>query len=137
MSPSKRKDIVLLSLVEDRILSVFGKGVKEEVKDITVTYLNEKVISELQQADYIVYNILVGKDTDDERSRILSKIIDKIQQMLVISVPVHFDRKEGEASVKRSIVLRPFITRDFMTGKAALPGRDIPEEVGSLLWVFI
>ena len=90
-------------------------------------------ISELQQSEYIVYNLFVGKDADDERSRSLSKIIDKIQQMPVISIPVHFDRK-GESSTKRSIVLRPFITRDFMTGKAALPGRDIPEEVS---WVFL
>ena len=91
-------------------------------------------ISELQQSEYIVYNLFVRKDADDERSRNLSKIIDKIQQMPVISIPVHFDRKEGESSAKRSIVLRPFITRDFMTGKAALPGRDIPEEVS---WVFL
>ena len=116
----------------NRVVYVFGDEVKEEVKDITVTYLSEETISELQQADYIVYNLLVGKDAGEERSRNLSKIIDKIQQMPVISIPVHFDRKQGEASAKRSIVLRPFITRDFMTGKAALPGRDIPEEVSSL-----
>ena len=27
------------------------------------------------------------------------------------------------------MVLRPLITKDFRTGEAALPGKDIPEEV--------
>lgn len=53
--------------------------------------------------------------------------------MPVVMVPLHFERKFREPevfpSLCRSFCLRPFITRDFMTGKAALPGRDIPEKV--------
>lgn len=53
--------------------------------------------------------------------------------MPVVMVPLHFERKFTEPelfpSLCRSFCLRPFITRDFMTGKAALPGRDIPEKV--------
>ena len=32
-------------------------------------------------------------------------------------------------SCQRSIVLRPFISKDFMTGVAAIPGNHIPVEV--------
>lgn len=53
--------------------------------------------------------------------------------MPVILVPIHFDRHyklpQYFPSICRSFCLRPFITRDFMTGQAALPGRDIPEKV--------
>ncbi|KAK6034700.1 GMP synthase domain protein [Cooperia oncophora] len=49
--------------------------------------------------------------------------------MPVVMIPIHFDRPPIEInSYKRSFVLRPFITSDFMTGIAALPGRDIPEK---------
>lgn len=58
-----------------------------------------------------------------------------IMQMPVVMIPVHFDRALMEtASIMHSFVLRPFLTSDFMTGTAALPGRDIPEEVGDA-WV--
>lgn len=53
--------------------------------------------------------------------------------MPVVMVPLHFDRKylplNPFPSMSHSFCIRPFITRDFMTGRAALPGRDIPEEV--------
>lgn len=50
--------------------------------------------------------------------------------MPTILVPIHFDRLAYRfPSMCRSICLRPFITTDFMTGQAALPGRDIPEQV--------
>ena len=52
--------------------------------------------------------------------------------MPVILVPVHFDRDQyGHVpSCQYSIALRPFITHDFMTGLAAIPGKHLPEEVG-------
>jgi GMP synthase (glutamine-hydrolysing) len=53
--------------------------------------------------------------------------------MPVVLIPVQFNALKRENVVQgtflHSIVLRPFITRDFMTGKNALPGRDIPEQV--------
>lgn len=59
--------------------------------------------------------------------------IGDILQMPVVMVPIHFDRDpvERKVSTLRSYVLRPFITNDFMTGVAALPGRDIPEKVSA------
>ncbi len=52
--------------------------------------------------------------------------------MPVVLVPLHFDRvvDDDSPSVQRSVCLRPFITNDFMTGLAAVPGKSIPEEVG-------
>lgn len=108
---------------------VFGPTVTEPVLDVTETYLNYDTVHELQIADHAVYSVLTGRNANGEESRHLSSIIDSIQQMPVVSIPVHFDRKSGEKSTKRSFVLRPFITRDFMTGKNALPGKDIPENV--------
>ena len=52
--------------------------------------------------------------------------------MPVVLVPVHFDRtveNKIQPSCQRSIVIRTFITADFMTGVAAIPGQDIPVKV--------
>lgn len=59
--------------------------------------------------------------------------------MPVVMIPVHFDRDplERKASTLRSFVLRPFITNDFMTGVAALPGKDIPEHVQAFYHLFL
>ncbi|EMP28965.1 GMP synthase [glutamine-hydrolyzing] [Chelonia mydas] len=55
----------------------------------------------------------------------------KISQMPVILTPLHFDRDplQKQPSCQRSVVIRTFITSDFMTGIAATPGSEIPEEV--------
>lgn len=56
----------------------------------------------------------------------------KIAQMPVILIPVEFDVDTVDPQYpgrKHSVVLRPFISNDFMTGKAAIPGQDLPEEV--------
>lgn len=53
--------------------------------------------------------------------------------MPVVLIPIHFRRvfklPQFFPSTKHSIVLRPFITRDFMTGMPAIPGKNIPIEV--------
>lgn len=53
--------------------------------------------------------------------------------MPVVMIPIHFDRNYQELaalpSCQRSIVLRPFVTCDFMTGLPAMPGEHIPEKV--------
>lgn len=55
----------------------------------------------------------------------------KISQMPVILTPLHFDRDplQKQPSCRRSVVIRTFITSDFMTGIPATPGHHIPEEV--------
>ena len=53
--------------------------------------------------------------------------------MPVVMIPIHFDRNYQELaalpSCQRSIVLRPFVTCDFMTGLPAMPGEHLPEKV--------
>lgn len=55
----------------------------------------------------------------------------KISQMPVILTPLHFDRDplQKQPSCQRSVVIRTFITSDFMTGVPATPGSEIPVEV--------
>ena len=54
--------------------------------------------------------------------------------MPVVVIPVHFDRDPVHSgkrpSAGRSVVFRPFLSKDFMTGRAAVPNVDIPIEVG-------
>ena len=58
-------------------------------------------------------------------------IADKISQMPIVLIPVHFDRDPIDhiPSCQRSVVIRTFITSDFMTGVPATPGKQIPIEV--------
>lgn len=57
-----------------------------------------------------------------------------ISQMPVVLIPLHFDRDPVNRipSCGRSIVLRPFITNDFMTGVPVVPGSEnLPTTVKS------
>lgn len=49
-----------------------------------------------------------------------------ISQMPVVLIPIHFDRDpvDNTLSAQRSIVLRPFVTNDFMTGTPVIPGSE-------------
>lgn len=51
--------------------------------------------------------------------------------MPVVLVPLHFDRDIAyrHPSCQRSVVIRPFITEDFMTGIPAIPGKHISAAV--------
>jgi len=51
--------------------------------------------------------------------------------MPIVLIPVHFDRDPIDhiPSCQRSVVIRTFITNDFMTGVPATPGKHIPLEV--------
>lgn len=52
--------------------------------------------------------------------------------MPVVLIPLHFDRDpvDRKPSAQRSIVLRPFVTNDFMTGVPVIPGSEkLPMEV--------
>lgn len=52
--------------------------------------------------------------------------------MPVVLIPLHFDRDpvDRKPSAQRSIVLRPFITSDWMTGMPVIPGSEkLPMDV--------
>ncbi|OZC12038.1 GMP synthase family protein [Onchocerca flexuosa] len=106
----------------NRVVYVFGNAIEYPVNDVTRTYLNGFTVGLIRWADRIAYDVLYGLDENGKR--------DPALEMPVVMIPVHFDRDplERKASTLRSFVLRPFITNDFMTGVAALPGKDIPEQ---------
>lgn len=102
----------------NRVCYIHGGLVTHQVSDITPTYLTSSALSVLRQADHIANQILF-----DYQSR--------IAQMPVILIPIHFDREPTvrTPSCQRSVVLRPFVTSDFMTGVPALPGKHLPIDV--------
>ncbi|KAA8593913.1 hypothetical protein FQN60_004747 [Etheostoma spectabile] len=104
----------------NRVVYVFGSHMKEPPTDITPTFLTTGVLSTLRQADFVAHSILRE-----------SGYSGKISQMPVILTPLHFDRDplQKQPSCRRSVVVRTFITSDFMTGIPAMPGNHIPEEV--------
>lgn len=64
-----------------------------------------------------------------------SACVGQISQMPVVLIPIHFERSQlnRAPSCQRSVVLRPFVTNDFMTGMAAIPGKHIPVEVVNMM----
>ncbi|XP_067946997.1 GMP synthase [glutamine-hydrolyzing]-like [Watersipora subatra] len=114
------KLIPRLSHLVNRVCWVFGKRVEYPVTDITPTYLTNGVLTQLREADSIAYKVL--KETGTIRS---------LSQMPVISIPIHFDRAPDQhmPSCQRSIVIRTFLTSDFMTGVPALPGKQLALDV--------
>ncbi|KAK4307876.1 hypothetical protein Pmani_020386 [Petrolisthes manimaculis] len=104
----------------NRVCYVFGVGVKDLVQDITQTNLTPGVVATLRQADFITNQVLLESGNTD-----------KISQMPIVLIPIHFDRDPISRlpSCQRSIVLRPFLTRDFMTGLPAIPNDHLPVEV--------
>ena len=97
----------------NRVVYVFGPKITQPVTQITPTYLQPDVITQLQSADALVTEFLIKNN-----------LIKKLSQVPVISLPVNFGI-EGN----RSIAIRPFITNDFMTGQPAVPGVDISKDL--------
>ncbi|KAK7873744.1 hypothetical protein R5R35_013275 [Gryllus longicercus] len=106
----------------NRVCFIAGGLVREPVLDITPTFLTSNVLSTLRQVDHVATQVLTA-----------SGYSSAISQMPVVLIPIHFDRDQVSRipSCQRSVVLRPFITHDFMTGVPAVPGRDIPVDVVS------
>ncbi|ROT65795.1 GMP synthase [Penaeus vannamei] len=109
----------------NRVCFAFGGAIKDLVQDITPTTLTPGVLATLRQADFLANQVLAE-----------SGFTEKLAQMPVVLIPVHFDRDPVTRlpSCQRSLVLRPFITHDFMTGIPALPGKHIiPELVNKMV----
>lgn len=104
----------------NRIVYIFGDPISDIINDVTPTFLTPGVLGTLRQADYKARTVLMK-----------SGYYNKVSQMPIILVPLHFDRDsfKHEPSCQRSIVIRTFITNDFMTGIPAEPGKHIKEEV--------
>uniref|UniRef100_A0A1B6CTG3 GMP synthase (glutamine-hydrolyzing) n=2 Tax=Clastoptera arizonana TaxID=38151 RepID=A0A1B6CTG3_9HEMI len=104
----------------NRVCFIAGEFIRDQILDITHTYLTSNVLSTIRQADHVATQVLTS-----------TKSMHLVSQMPVILIPLHFDRDPGirGPSCQRSVVIRPFITQDFMTGRPAIPGKDIPIEV--------
>lgn len=122
---------------------MFGGLVQGPIEDITPTCLTHTTLSTLREADSLANSVLLKHGNvvpymQPTLFSILSFIVDLlscISQMPIVLVPIHFDRlveNKIQPSCQRSIVIRTFITSDFMTGVAAVPGQDIPVKVCTL-----
>lgn len=104
----------------NRVTYIFGCMVREPVHDVTSTFLTLTVLATARQVDYLAHHVLLTKSH-----------MHLISQMPIILIPIHFDRDTLSRipSCQRSVVIRPFITSDFMTGIAAIPEKHVPLEV--------
>ncbi|KAG5674427.1 hypothetical protein PVAND_004399 [Polypedilum vanderplanki] len=121
-TPPNWQDMIFLAKLIPRILHnvnrvcfIFGNPVMYQITDVTHTFLSKYTVGQVRQADYIVNTILNEFN-----------LMKGISQMPVVLVPLHFDRDpvDRKPSAQRSIVLRPFITNDFMTGVPVIPGSE-------------
>eukprot|EP00964_Phaeocystis_antarctica_P105007 scaffold70094_cov65-Phaeocystis_antarctica.AAC.2 len=90
----------------NRVIFVLGEPIAEPPRTVTPTVLSKPVVSQLRAADNIVTQVLTARG-----------LVRKLAQVPVVLFPVGFGI-EGA----RSIGIRAFLTRDFMTGTPALPG---------------
>lgn len=99
----------------NRVCFIFGNPVMYQITDVTHTFLSKYTVGQVRQADHIVNTILNEFN-----------LMKGISQMPVVLVPLHFDRDpvDRKPSAQRSIVLRPFMTNDFMTGVPVIPGSE-------------
>uniref|UniRef100_A0A8R1I063 GMP synthase (glutamine-hydrolyzing) n=1 Tax=Caenorhabditis japonica TaxID=281687 RepID=A0A8R1I063_CAEJA len=113
----------------NRVCYAFGSEIEESIEDLTRTYLVPPIVTKLQMADNIASDILFGRAVASDGTQ-LANVGHRVQQMPVVLLPLDFDRDKTAAtgSYKHSIVLRPFVTSDFMTGQAAIPGVHLPEK---------
>lgn len=95
----------------NRVVYLFGEPFSAEIESLTPTFLGPNTLDQLRQADNIVQQILVKYD-----------LLKSLSQVPVILLPLGFGQ-EGS----RSIVIRTFITNDFMTGLPATPGKELPK----------
>ncbi len=97
-----------------RVVYLHGGPVK--TVGLTRTMLEQEEISLIREADRIC-------------NEILSNYEHNISQMPIILLPCTFG-KIGN----RSIVIRTIVTKNFMTGRVAVPGKDFPQKC---LWKMI
>jgi len=102
----------------NRVVYVWGEPIAGPVTTITPTTLTPDVLEQLREADAVVNKLLVSH-----------KLVTKVAQVPVVSVPVDPDFTGDGNSARRSIAIRTFLTADFMTGVPVVPGNEIPQDV--------
>ncbi|MBI5135351.1 glutamine-hydrolyzing GMP synthase [Candidatus Uhrbacteria bacterium] len=97
----------------NRVVRILGSAMGSFNATLTPTTLTPLVVQKLQVADDIVNQVVAE-----------AGLMKKLSQVPVVLVPLSFGIADAH-----SIVLRPFITNDFMTGRPAIPGADLDESV--------
>lgn len=98
----------------NRVVFLFGERRTASPTAVTPAHLVPDVLDKLRAADDVVSRHLLAHG-----------LVRRLSQVPVVLVPVGFERDGGF-----SIVVRTFITNDFMTGVPALPGSEyMPLEV--------
>lgn len=97
----------------NRVVYLFGEKYGSLIDEVTPTFLDDQTVEQLRAADKIVNDNLLE-----------NSLLKVLSQVPVILLPVGFG-KNGS----RSIVIRTFITNDFMTGVPAVPGKEMPKIV--------
>ena len=87
-----------------------GPALDAPPRTITPTRLTDEPLAQLRAADKVVNDVLTKHN-----------LLRSLAQVPVTLFPVGF----GMAGA-RSVGVRAFLTRDFMTGTPALPGKDLP-----------
>lgn len=97
----------------NRVVYVLNKALGAPRLAVTPTRLRPEVVEQIREADWVV-------------NRILEREVPHgvISQIVNVLVPL-----DTEGRGRRSVVLRWFVTRDFMTGRPALIGEEVPLEV--------
>ncbi|EPY24662.1 GMP synthase [Strigomonas culicis] len=122
------KDIPKSSHAINRVVYAFGAPLKESPQTVTKTLLCPAVMDQLREADDIV-------------NRTLQKhhLVRALSQVPVVLIPVGFEKASSY-----SVVVRTFLTNDFMTGVPATPGseymplpvlQEIVEELSKLSFI--
>lgn len=122
---------------------MFGGSVPGPVVAVTPTLLTRSVLATLREVDERAHSALHHHSKTLPLLPLLSLLTSPItpdasscvSQMPVVLIPIDFsyqpDLRPPHSSFKRSVVLRPFMTSDFMTGVPAVPGKDLSLEVSS------
>lgn len=147
----KKKDVSFTRLfILDRVVYIFGPVIHEEIRDVTPTFLSPDVLSKLRLVDDIANRVLHSTGETSRSSRhqfagcqkqaaisttrdvyFVSGYASQLSQMPIVLLPIHFDRDPAfhVPSCQHSVVIRTFLTADFMTGIAALPDKHLPAKV--------
>lgn len=103
----------------NRVCFAWGGLIEGPVRKVTPTKLVPAVLDQLREADYAV-NQQLQKHS----------LVKVVAQVPVISVPIDLDYNgDAKTTTNRTIVIRTFMTSDFMTGVPATPGKEIPVAV--------
>ncbi|KAG5479546.1 hypothetical protein CUR178_03307 [Leishmania enriettii] len=90
----------------NRVVFMFGPPQAESPTAVTPTYLTTDVLDKLRVIDDKVNSILMKR-----------QLVRLLSQVPVVLIPVGFEKAGGY-----SVVVRTFLTNDFMTGIPATPG---------------